>query len=184
MKNWLQLLSFTTKRKAMFENLMNLVKEQAGDAIINNPDIPNERNDEAINTATHSIMDGLKNAVASGNISDLAGLFNGQSVTGSPVTQGIQTNLIESLMQKFGLNSSQAGNIASSIIPMILGKLVHKTNDDNDSSFNLKDILGHLTGGGGAGGLDLGGLLSQFTGNKKQGEGGGMLDSLKGMFGN
>lgn len=40
----------------MFEQLLNLVKEQAGTAIINNPDIPNERNDEAVGDVTNSLQ--------------------------------------------------------------------------------------------------------------------------------
>jgi hypothetical protein len=32
----------------MLENLQDLIKQHAGDAIINNPAIPNERNDEAV----------------------------------------------------------------------------------------------------------------------------------------
>lgn len=32
----------------MLDNLISLVREQAGDAIINNPTVPNERNEEVI----------------------------------------------------------------------------------------------------------------------------------------
>ena len=41
----------------MFDNLLKLVKENAGDAIIKNPVIPNEKNDEAIHATTTSIFD-------------------------------------------------------------------------------------------------------------------------------
>ena len=52
----------------MFENLLNLVKEHAGEAIVKNPTIPNEKNDAAINTAAGGIMDQLKNLAANGGI--------------------------------------------------------------------------------------------------------------------
>ena len=76
----------------MLENLTELVKQYAGDAIINNPSIPNEKNDEAIAGASGSIFDGLKNAVSSGNLSALTGLFNGSTgdVANSAVGQNIQ----------------------------------------------------------------------------------------------
>jgi F0F1-type ATP synthase delta subunit len=48
----------------MFENLINLVRQNAGDAVINNPAIPNEKNEEAVETASGSIVSTLKNALA------------------------------------------------------------------------------------------------------------------------
>ncbi len=145
----------------MLENLTELVKQYAGDAIINNPAIPNEKNDEAIAGATGSILDGLKNAVAGGNLGALTGLFNGNSdgVANSAVGQNIQSGFVENLMQKFGLDKSKAGGIAASLIPVVLEKFVKKTNDPNDKSFDIKDIIGAVTGGGG-----------------------GLMGSLKGMF--
>ena len=64
----------------MFENLLNLVKENAGDAIINNPAIPNEKNDEAINTTTNSIVETLKAQVTSGNLSSITDMFKSRNV--------------------------------------------------------------------------------------------------------
>ena len=48
----------------MLENLTNLVKEQAGDSIINNPAIPNEQNDNAIQAASGSITEVLQEKVS------------------------------------------------------------------------------------------------------------------------
>jgi len=71
-----------------------------------------------------------------------------------------------------------------------LQKLVHQTNDPNNSNFNIQNIIGSLTGGGGqqaagGGGLDIQGILSQFTGGgaANAGGGGGILDTLKGLMG-
>jgi hypothetical protein len=163
----------------MFDNLLDLVKEHAGDAIVNNNAIPNDRNNEAVEIATHSIFDGLRQSVQSGNVSDLSQLFNtGGDVASSPVAQNIQGNFIQRLMQKFGLSNAQAGGIASSLIPSVLQKLVHKTNDPNDSSFSLQSILGHLGGSG----FDVNSILNKLGGGGGQ-EGHG-LDSLKNVFGN
>lgn len=144
----------------MLENLTELVKQYAGDAIINNPAIPNEKNDEAVADASSSIMDGLKNAVAGGNVGALTDLFNGGGAAAatSGVSQNIQSGFVQNLMNKFGLDQSKAGSIAASLIPVVMQKLVHKTNDSNDSSFDLSGIIGSLTGGG------------------------GVMDKLKGMF--
>src|SRR6476660_1491861 len=104
----------------MFENLLNLVKENAGDAIINNPAIPNERNDEAISYASNSIVDGLKGALANGNINDVVSMFTSGNAAASPVAQNIHGGFVQNLMDKFGLDNGQAGSIASNLLPSIL----------------------------------------------------------------
>jgi len=162
----------------MLDNLTDLVKQYAGDAIINNPSIPNERNDEAITDASDSIISGLKGAVAGGNVGGLLDLFKGgeHTAVSSPVTQNIQAGFVQNLVQKFGLDHAKAGHIASSLIPLVLKKFVHKTNDPSDNSFDLQNILGHLTGGAG-----VGDLLKNFGGSNNNEEG-GMLGKIKGMF--
>jgi hypothetical protein len=47
----------------MLENLFNPAKQQAGEAIINNPAIPDQHNKEAVQEADHSIVDALKRAI-------------------------------------------------------------------------------------------------------------------------
>ena len=135
----------------MLDNLTNLVRQFAGDAIINNPAIPNEKNEEVIADASGSIMDGLKNAISGGNLDSLAGLFNsgGATAANSAVSQNIQTGFVQNLMKKFGLDQGKAGSIAAGLIPMVLEKLVQKTNDPNDKSFDLPGIISNLTGSGG-----------------------------------
>ena len=97
----------------MFENLLDLVKQHAGGAIINNPAIPNEHNDEAVSMASNSIIDGLKGAVSGGNMNDLLHMFsNSSNAAASPVSQGIQGNLVQSLMSRFGIDNPAATGIA------------------------------------------------------------------------
>ena len=164
----------------MLDNLFDLVKSYAGNAIINNPAIPNEHNDAAISVASSSIFDTLKNAATSGN------MFTGGSgnAASSPLAGLMQNNMVQELMQKFGLEQGAASNVAGGLLPSVLQSLVHKTNDPNDSSFNIQDIVSKVSGGG-AGGFDIGNLLSGFTGgdHQQQNNGGGLLDSIKGLFG-
>ncbi len=44
----------------MFENLLKLVQEYAQDAIVNNPEVPNEKNDAAIKATSDGIVTALK----------------------------------------------------------------------------------------------------------------------------
>jgi len=176
----------------MLENLLDLVKQHAGSAIIDNPAIPNQHNEAAISEAGNSIMDGLKNMIASGNTQDVVNLFNhqGGDIASQPAAQQISGNFIQTLMNKFGLGEGAASGIAASLIPTVLQSLVHKTNDPNNSSFNIQSIIGSLVGGGssnntGGGGLNIENLISQFTGGgaSTTGGGGGILDTLKGLMG-
>ncbi|MEO5681844.1 MAG: hypothetical protein ABIQ88_04340 [Chitinophagaceae bacterium] len=177
----------------MLENLLDLIKQNAGSAIVDNPAIPNEHNDAAVSMAGSSIMDGLKGMLANGNAHDVIGLFNhqGSDIANTPAAQQISGGFIKNLMNKFGLGEGAASGIAASLIPMVLQKLVHKTNDSNDGSFDIKSIIGSLAGGGsgqqqtaGEGGLDIQSILKQFTGGGSANAGsGGIMDSLKGLMG-
>jgi len=194
----------------MLEQLFNLVKEQAGTAIINNPDIPNERNEEAVADVTNSGAGGLQNALAGGQFKDVLKLLGGQGgdLQNNPMANQLSGNAISSLMDKFGLNQGQAGSIVSNLLPGVLQNLISKTNNPNDNSFDLQGIFSSLTGGK-TGGLDLQGLLGKVTqggGLDRDGDGdtdlndvinmvkggasqqqqsgeGGMMDLVKGLFG-
>ncbi len=144
----------------MFDNLLNLVKEHAGDAIIKNPAVPNEKNEEAIHATTNSIMDTLKSQVSSGNMNGLMDMFKGGNVNASGISSSVNANVVTDLMKKLNIDQSAASGIASSLLPKVMESFVKKTNDPNDSSFDLQGIVSNL-GGGGAGGI---------------------MDSIKGFF--
>ncbi len=136
----------------MFDNLLNLVKQNAGDAIINNNAIPNEKNDEAIHSTTTSIVDTLKSQISSGNLNSIMELFKGGNTTN--VTNTLNTNVSGDLMKKFNLDQTTATNIASSLLPKVMDSFVKKTNDPNDTSFDLSSIVSSLGGNvGGIGGM-------------------------------
>jgi uncharacterized protein YidB (DUF937 family) len=134
----------------MFENLVNLIKENAGDAIINNAAIPNEHNDSAIQSTASSIMDALKSHVGSNGVEGLTSMISGANIDGG-LMDVIKNNVSSSLMQKFGLDSGAAGNIVSSLIPTVMQKFTQQTNDPNNSNFDLQGVIGSLSGGSGIG---------------------------------
>lgn len=166
----------------MLDNLINLIRQNAGSAVIDNPAIPNEHNDAVISEAGNSIMNGLKNMIAQGNLQDVISLFNHNNgnITDTPAAQQLSGSFMQNLVSKFGLDQNAAGGVANNLIPQVLQKFVHKTNDPNDSSFNMEDILSHLSGGQ-SGDFDLQGLAGGFTQNSA---GAGLMDTVKGLFGN
>lgn len=132
----------------MFETLMNLVKQNAGSAITNNPAIPNEQNNSAMETVVQSMMGGLTQQAQGGGLGNLLGMVvnGGSNIQDNPVTQSVQQNVEQGLMEKLGISPQVAMSIAGSLVPMILGKLMNKAADPNDSSVDGNTILGAATG--------------------------------------
>jgi Bacterial protein of unknown function (DUF937) len=145
----------------MLEQLINLVRQNADDAIVKNPVVPNELNESAIQDVAAQIFNGLKGQASSGNLQDIVGMFQGNqsSLAGSPMTSQLISNITGSLASKFGISRQAAAGIASSLIPIVMKQFVNKTNDPNDNDFDLQDIVKSVTGKS-----NVGDILSQFTG--------------------
>lgn len=174
----------------MLENLLAMVKEIGKEQVEDNSLIPNEQNETVMATASESILNNLQQAIASGRGEELMAMFQSHSsaeIMANPLAQEIQAGFTNDATQKLGLNKNVAMGLAATMIPMIISKLVKRTNSQAqaDSGFSLEGLLGDLVGGGkaggGAGGLDIGSLIGQFTG-QKGGSGGGGLADLIGQF--
>jgi hypothetical protein len=162
----------------MLENLTNLVKEQAGDAIINNPAIPNEQNDNAIQAASGSITEVLQEKVSSGNFGDLSQLFSGSDLANNPIVAKIK-DVFAGKLGNMGVDGTAANGAAAGIIPGLIEKFVKRTNDPNDKGFDLQSMLKQFAGPDGK--FDMGDVMNIFKGNS--GSGGGIGGMLGGMFG-
>jgi hypothetical protein len=107
----------------MLEQLMGLIQDHSQDAIVNNPAIPNEHNNDAMQTILGAITGGMQQQAqgGQGGLAGLAGLLGGQAGNGgaglmsNPIVAGIAQQAIGGLMQKFGMgNGAAAGNCFSS----------------------------------------------------------------------
>jgi uncharacterized protein YidB (DUF937 family) len=145
----------------MFQELLNLVKEQAGAAVIDNPAVPNEKNEAVCETATSSIIDKLKEISGSGGIDKIISMFKGENnAADHPEISNISSGVAGELMKKVGFDSATAGNIVSQLIPNVMSKLTSKTNDPDDDSFTMDGIMETLSE-----------------------KGSGFLNAVKGFFG-
>ena len=174
----------------MLKELFDLVKGEATDTVINNPDVPNQYNNDVVAEATNTVASGLRNLVAGGGTQNVLSLFGGntnkKSLLSNPIVSMMMGHFASKLMNKFKMGTSQANNLSGNLIPNVLGKLINKTNDPNDSAFSLEKLLASITGGRSnqatSQGGGIGGLLNQFNGGR-QSNGGGLLDVVKTLAG-
>lgn len=153
----------------MFDMLMNLVQQNAGQSVINNPAIPNDQNDTVMQTVTGSILNGLGQQAQGGGLESLLGMASGQGMGGfnsHPTTQGVQQHVQQDLMSKLGISPGVATSIAGALVPIVLNKLMRKANDPNDSSLDAGSLMSMLGGGGGGLGGGLGGMLGGILGGR------------------
>jgi hypothetical protein len=194
----------------MLENLFELVKQYGQQEVVENTDIPNEQNEAVMAEASYAVAGTLQNALASGQADEVMHMFNSGSsaqIMSNPVAQNMQAGFIDNITSKLGINKNVAMGLAATLIPMVVSKLVKRTRSTapEDSGFDLSGLIGSLTGGGGAGGgLDIGGLINQFTGGgggqqggfdlqniisqvtngaQQQQGGGGLMNLIQGFFG-
>jgi hypothetical protein len=178
----------------MLKELFDLVRGSAEQTVINNPDVPNEQNNEVVAEATNTVASGLRNIVAGGGLENLLTMFasggqqSGKGLLNNPIVNMMVGHFTEKLMSKHRLGSEQASNVAGNLIPDILGKLITRTNDPNDNTFSLDNLLESITGGrsneivqqsGSNQGFSLPDLMSKIGGGS-QGSG-GLMDIVTKM---
>jgi len=173
----------------MLDQLLSMVREIGKEQVEDNTLIPNDQNETVMATASESILGTLQNAISSGRGQEVLDMFQSNSsaqIMSSPVAQDMQSGFVNDAQQKLGLSKNVVAGLASTMIPIIISKLVKRTNSpaEQDNAFNLESLVGGLIGGGngggngGRGGLDIGSLIGQFTGGGKQGGGGGLTDII------
>lgn len=176
-------LFHTIKLMTMLDKIIDLIRNNADDAVVRNPSVPNEKNEEVIRQGSNSIIETLKNALASGRLNDVLGYFKTGNAGNSQIVNEATDNYSRDLQTRVGLNEREARDVATKVIPPAMGQLANRTNDPSDNSFNIQDIFNQLSGGK-TGGLNIQNLLSRFGGGKLDKDNDGDVDfqDLKSMF--
>ncbi len=141
----------------MFDELLNLVKQNSDAAIVQNTSIPNEYNESAMKDATSSITDILKNQISGGGLQNIMAMFTGGQLSGltdNPIVKQIMEKFSGSLQSNYGVKAEDANQSSASLIPDVLKQFVQKTNDPQDSSFDLQSMMTQFGGADGKLGLD------------------------------
>lgn len=161
----------------MLEALFGLIKEQGTAAVINNPAVPNEQNNAVLADATHAVASELQGVLASGGLQNVLSLFSngsnnagGNSLLNNPIVSNIISNFTNKLTANHGIAAEQANGIANNLIPGVLSSLINKTNDPNNSNFDIASVIGSLTGDAvqdatqsANGSFNIGSLIGKFT---------------------
>jgi len=148
----------------MFDQILNLVKQQVGSNPQVASSIPAGQEDAVHNEIAQHVTNGLaSHAATQGGVGGLLSMLQGGVASGNPLTSAIEGSLASSLGSKFGLPPAATGAIAAAL-PGLLQKFSSKANDPNDSSITPDSItqsLSQLGGGSLGGGLgsNLGGAL-------------------------
>jgi len=138
----------------MFDQILDLVKNQLGNNSQISSAIPAGQADDVHRELASHITNGLANqASASGGVGGLLSMLQGGG-SGNPVTSAIEGGIASSIGSKFGLPPAVTGAI-SAALPGLLQKFAHKANDPNDSSITQDGITSALSkfGAGGLGNL-------------------------------
>lgn len=133
----------------MIDQLMKLVKQNAGNEIVENPEIPNEYNDEAIREVGNEITYGFEEEARQGNVQNVVSTLKGNSstgLTGNPMVKNMIENVTAKFAAKFGISPEVANRVAAGLVPKVLNQFINKTNDPNDRDFDLQDVLKKFTG--------------------------------------
>jgi len=184
----------------MLDNLMNLIKGNSSEAVINNPAIPNDKNNAAVEAAGTSILGTLKNSLSNGKIGEVLAYFKKHGIGGGEsdnIVKEATADYSKNLQKDLNVSASEANSIAEKVVPATMSQLATKTVDPSDKSFSIQDIFSKLSGGksdkvnfqdmlnrfdGGKldhdrdGNVDMQDLKSMFSGD------GGLVDKVKGFF--
>src|SRR5246127_3174987 len=103
----------------MFEKLFLLVKNNAGKAVIDNPEIPEKYREAIINEASSSIIEVLKSQMESGKLKDLVKYFQYPDIYHNPLVTSVVNKFANKLNKYYGMDPASALKTANSLMPPV-----------------------------------------------------------------
>jgi hypothetical protein len=165
----------------MIQQLLQLVRENSEELIVNNPEIPNQHNDSAMALVADTLLGGVKQMAS--NPSALSGLMSGAA--GSGLLQQVIGSAVTRMSSELGVSPTVANNVMSQLLPKVMASFGSKLADPNNNEFTVHGLLQQLTGAEVP--SELTSMLEKFMGgNNNQAQDTGasnMLNMVMGMFG-
>lgn len=181
----------------MFEQLLDLAKNNLGGLINNQQDVPLEQKEQAASVASETVINNITNQIKGGNYAGISEMLSGKDTDGNNAVAGsMMPDVVNNLIKKVGLSPEAAQNMASKAVPSILNMLNSKVSSAKSTGgFDISSILSNLGGGGqtaASGGGIMGFIKKLFGGAKSSqsassGGGSNTMDSItnaiKGLLG-
>lgn len=155
----------------MLEQILELVKQQGQQAVVQNAEVPNDKNNDVMTEAANTITGGLQNMLSGGGLQSILSMFSGNqnrsSILNNPIASMMIGHLANNLVKKLNLNPTVASTVANNIIPGVLSSLVSNTqsSDPANSGFNLNNLISAFTGSTNSqtsNGIDFQGLIGKL----------------------
>lgn len=156
----------------MIEQLKKIVRDNAQEAIFKNSEVPDNKNEQAVDAASTSIMEVIKEKITSGKIKDIIG---GNTEADTAVLKNDVMDNFSKKLEGLGIGGGTAQSIASSVIPIVISQLLNKK---GGSSVDLQEMISSLSGGK----FDLSSLGGILGGDKNDDKEGGIMGKVKDLF--
>ncbi|MDN3551687.1 hypothetical protein [Mucilaginibacter aquaedulcis] len=130
----------------MFEKLFLLVKNNAGTAVINNPEIPAKHHNAVMIEASSSIIEVLKGQMENGKLKDLIKYFQSSGIYNHSLVSSIVNRFANRLNTFYHIDPIHALETANSLIPAVMQQLVRESKSEQIKEFGLTNMLTKLNG--------------------------------------
>ena len=142
----------------MFEKLFMLVKNNAGMAVINNPEIPEKYREAIINEASSSIIEVLKGQMESGKLKDIVRYFQYPEIYQNPLVNSVVNKFAGKLNKYYGMENAVALRVANDLMPPVMNELIRQSKVEQNKDFGLGAFLSMINGNR----ADLSGLVNDL----------------------
>jgi hypothetical protein len=148
--------------KNMIDQILKLVRDNSTEEIINNPSVPNEKNETAISLVSEQITDGIKNIF--NNPSQITNLMGGGSF--STIVSQLINSTSKKLSSELGLGENLTQSISEKILPKIMSRFTSKLADPADNDITFSGLIKQFSGSSNLG--DLSAMIERFITPSKQ----------------
>lgn len=130
----------------MFEKLFLIVKNNAGTAVIDNPEILEKDREAVINDASSSIIEVFKGQMESGKLKDLIKYFQYPEIYKSSLTTSVINKFANKLNRYYNISPASAIKIAKTLIPPVMLELIEQTKGGKNKEFTITTFLTKING--------------------------------------
>jgi hypothetical protein len=134
----------------MFEAILDIVQREGKSLIIDNSQVPNQFNEDAMRLSAESLINGAVQLVQGGGLPALLSAIQAPDGAASAMS-GAVGQLTAALTERCEVTPSAAATIAAQILPRLMQAVMSRVADPADTTFsvgNLMSLVMSRVGGG------------------------------------